>query len=231
MPLPVGNCIHICLMLNESAVRPTHSHNQTHRPQTRPTMPFAFNFSFSFSLSLGLPPKDHNSRRHQHAIADVDTGIRSLATKKYQLEAAPRINESVMASTIKPELPNSKMEVSPCSTETNNVQIPDTPRSKAMDRESLRILLRSTKHSKRQTVTTPPSDTDTPDQRSDSSLVQVSPIVVSRTLLDDPFTFRPTLPAGDSDDSGSDLVSSLQRLRVGGLASYFQELDERASVV
>ena len=30
------------------------------------------------------------------------------------------------------------------------------------------------------------------------------------------------------DDSGSDLVSSLQRIRIGGLASYFEELERRA---
>lgn len=218
-----------------------HTNTQTHIPlhaadpqpppkqQTKVTMPFAFNFSFSFSLSLGTPPKNHNSHRHQHAIADVERDIHTPSPKKHQLEAATLVKESVVASTVKPELPESVVEVSP-STETIDVQIPDNPRSKAMDRESLRILLSTTEHSKRQTVTTPPSEIDTPDQHSDSSLVQISPIVVSRTLLDDPFTFSPTLPVGDNDDSGSDLVSSLQRLRVGGLASYFQKLDERASV-
>lgn len=184
-------------------------------------MPFAFNFSFSFACSLGLPPKNHISDDHRHAVAKVDRDIH------HQLGAAPLVEESVMASSIKPELPKSMVEVSP-STETTDSPIADTPRSSALDRESLTILLRSTKHSKRQTVKTP-SDANSPDQHSDSSLVQISPIVVSRTLLDDPFTFSPTLPTGD-DDSGSDLVSSLQRLRVGGLASYFQELDERASV-
>lgn len=185
-------------------------------------MPFAFNFSFSFAFSLGLPPKDHISDDHRHAVAQAERDM------QHKLGAAPLVEESMMASSIKPELPKSMVDVSP-STDTTDSPIANTPRSRAMDRESLRILLRSTKHSKRQTVKTPPSDANTPDQHSDSSLVQISPIVVSRTLLDDPFTFSPTLPTGD-DDSGSDLVSSLQRLRVGGLASYFQELDERASV-
>lgn len=196
-------------------------------------MSFTFRFNFSFSLSLGGPPRNKDAARYRHAITEVEEGIQpTYIFDQQQLEAVAVTDDPELESTIKPApsfsgacLPKSNTS---SVNDISDPPIPDTPHSKAHDRESLKVLLRSCKRLESPTVQTPPFSTNTPDQRSNSPPVQISPITVSTTLLEDPFTFSPTLPVGDEDDSGSDLVSSLQRLRVGGLAAYFQELDERA---
>lgn len=101
--------------------------------------------------------------------------------------------------------------------ETDNTHMTDTHLAKAKDRESLDILLRST---------SPAHSIDTADEASDSSLDDHGPVTSAATLPEGPFVIRqsPVL----EDDSGSDLVSSLQRIRVGGLASYFEEVERRA---
>ncbi|KAM0700650.1 hypothetical protein Q7P35_012371 [Cladosporium inversicolor] len=98
----------------------------------------------------------------------------------------------------------------------------DTHLTKASDRESLEVLLRSaSQHEK--PVRPTASNTD---ELSDSPLVHHSPVVSPNMLPQGPFVVRqsPVL----EDDSGSDLVSSLQRIRIGGLASYFEEVERHA---
>lgn len=197
-------------------------------------MSFAFKFNFSFSLSLGDPPKNNAADRHHHAITEVEEGIQpTYIFDQQQLEAATVTDEPELESTINPAPSFSGACLPKSSTSSVNdisdSQIPDTPHSKALDHESLKVLLRSCKRLESRTEPSPPSSTKTPNQHPDLPPVQISPTTVATTLLEDPFTFSPTLPGGDDDDSGSDLVSSLQRLRVGGLAAYFRELDERAS--
>lgn len=98
----------------------------------------------------------------------------------------------------------------------------ESPAAKAKDRESLDILLRSTSD-----LGQPVRDDSqkklpvSPDEHDSSSSVQPSPITFPNTL---PLRMSP----GSASDASSDLVSSLQRLRVGGLASYFESLDKSA---
>ena len=110
--------------------------------------------------------------------------------------------------------------------ETDSTHIADTHLAKASDRESLEILLRSSAQ-REKSARAMTSITEAEDELSDSSLVHHIQVASTTTLSQGPFVVRqsPVL----EDDSGSDLVSSLQRIRVGGLASYFGEVERRAS--
>jgi len=110
--------------------------------------------------------------------------------------------------------------------EVDDTRIADTHLAKAGDRESLEILLRSGTPCEKP-VTATAFNTDTSDELSSSSPPQQSPAAFLDMLPEGPFVVRqsPVL----EEDSGSDLVSSVQRLRAGGLASYFADLEERAS--
>lgn len=181
-----------------------------------------FSFFFSFNVRNG-----NTSERHQ-SLGDQDQDHISLpVVSQDTIEPGGMIKELVAARTpVRPVLSRSTRYFQTQSTmrngyppETDNTHNADTHIAKANDRENLEILLHSS---------SPAPSKDTADDLSDSSLVQHDPVASTTTLPEGPFVVRqsPLL----EDDSGSDLVSSLQRIRIGGLASYFEELERRAHV-
>jgi hypothetical protein len=185
---------------------------------------------FSFSLRNDNAGERHQSVGDQGQISDhitlpvvsqqtVEPGSKTIAPVVASAPARPVLSrfaryfraESAKCSGYEPE--------------SDDTHIADTHLAKASDRESLEILLRSSEQHE-QPATAKASIPDTTAELSDSSFVHQSPAMSLDTLPEGPFVVRqsPVL----EDDSGSDLVSSLQRIRIGGLASYFEELEKRA---
>lgn len=189
-----------------------------------------FSFFFSFSLRNG-----DTSERHQ-SVGDQDQDRDHISlpiVSQRTVEPGAMIKEPVAANApVRPVLSRLARYFRAESatqggkgSETDDTHIADTHLGKANDRESLEILLRlSTQHE--QPTRAEAFSTDTADGLSDSSLARNSPAASTTMLPQGPFVVRqsPVL----EDDSGSDLVSSLQRVRIGGLASYFEELERRA---
>lgn len=183
-----------------------------------------FEIKFSFLFSFGIRNGD-TSGRHQYKGALDQDHISLPVVSQQAFEPGARIKEPVATrAPVRPVLSRFARYFQTQSgtrnghqPETGNTLIANTHLAKANDRESLEILLRST---------SPALSTDTAGELSDSSLVHQSPVASTTTLPQGPFVVRqsPVL----EDDSGSDLVSSLQRIRIGGLASYFEELEKRA---
>lgn len=101
----------------------------------------------------------------------------------------------------------------------------ETDSARAKDRESLKLLLQATSHTERSTRSAG-SDGATSSELTDSSLVQRTPSADSSIRAHDPFLSNLSLSL--PSDSGSDLVSTLHRLRVKCLASYFDEMERIA---
>ena len=179
-----------------------------------------FSFFFSFSRRNG-----DTSERHQSAIDQGQAQMSRPIVSQGTIEPGAVTKEPVAASNlVRPVWSRVARYSQPESatqgehrSETDKTRIADAHLAKINDRESLEILLRSI---------SPAPSTDKANELSDPSLVHHSPVASTTTLPRVPFVVRqsPVL----EDDSGSDLVSSLQRIRVGGLASYFEELEKRA---
>lgn len=193
---------------------------------------FQINFSFFFSFSLR---DGDTSKRHQSVGNQDQDHISQPIVSQQTVEPGLMIKKSVVASVpVRPVLSRfaryfraesaARSEHEP-ETETDDDHVAASHLTKSSDRESLEVLLRSaSQHEKPARAAA--SNTDTRDELSDSSLVHHSPVVSSDMLSRGPFVVRqsPVL----EDDSGSDLVSSMQRIRVGGLASYFEDVERRA---
>jgi hypothetical protein len=185
---------------------------------------------FSFSLRNDNASKHHQSLGNQ----DQDQGHISLPiVSQRTVEPRSMTEEPVVRSApVRPVLSRfsrySRAENATRSehwSKTDDTPIMNTHLTKASDRESLEILLGSSEQ-REKPATVKAFITDMAAELSDSSLVHHSPVMSLDTLPQGPFVVRqsPVL----EDDSGSDLVSSLQRIRIGGLASYFEELEKRA---
>lgn len=195
-------------------------------------MLFQIDFSFFFSISLG---NDAISEPHRPVgVQDQDQGhVIPPRVPQQTIEPGLMIKEPVAASApVRPVL----SRFAPCFRAESATQserksgadadhTADTHLTKASDRGSLEVLLRSVSQHENP-VRAAASNVNTRDELSDSSLVQHSPVVSPDMLPQGPIVVRqsPVL----EDDSGSDLVSSLQRIRVGGLACYFEEVERRA---
>lgn len=185
-----------------------------------------FEIKFSFLFSFGIRNGDTSGRHQSAGDQDhVQEHISPPIVSQHAAEPRVMIKEPVPArAPVRPVLYRCARYLRTESvtqdahrSEPDHTQIADTHLAKANDRESLEILLRSISSA---------SSTDTAGEHSDPSLVHHSPVASTTMLRQGPFVVRqsPVL----EDDSGSDLVSSLQRIRVGGLASYFEELERRA---
>lgn len=191
---------------------------------------FEIKFSLFFSFSLR---NDNTSERHQ-SVGNQDQDHISLPVVPQQrVQPGSMIKEPVVASAlIRPMLSRfahyfrtESVTRNGHQSEADDTHIANTHLTKASDRESLGILLRSSAEHE-QPAKAMASNADTVDELSDSSPFQQRPIVSTTTLPEGRIVVRqsPVL----EDDSGSDLVSSLQRNRIGGLASYFEEVERRA---
>lgn len=206
----------------DSKSRPSFSTRTPLNTRTPATM--FFEIKFSFFLSFNLRNGD-TSARHQSMTGQAQDHLSQPIVSQHTVEPKAMLKEPVMASgPIRPMLSRSTRHFQNESamrnehrSETENTHMTDTRLAKAKDRESLEVLLRST---------SPAPSIDTADEASDSSLDPHGPVTSAATLPEGPFVIRqsPVL----EDDSGSDLVSSLQRIRLGGLASYFEEVERRA---
>jgi len=92
-------------------------------------------------------------------------------------------------------------------------RIAETESAKAKDRESLKLLLQATSYAKR--------SVEAAKHKEAMSSGSIVDSLVQSIALEDPFVSDS--PLSLPSDSGSDLVSSLQRLRVRSLAFYFEE--------
>lgn len=194
-------------------------------------MSFKISFSFSLSFSLGT---DASCERHLSA-SDGENNSPLISLSRHDIEPSSVIELPVPTNT--PARRNSRIfarhvrkesaSASKGTPESKETHIPDTIESKASDRESLQILLDSSKQQDQPTSSST-LNMDTADQLSDSSLVQHRPSMFVSIPSEDPFVSSSS-PVRD-DDSSSDLESSLQRLRVGGLSSYLREMGRRADL-
>ena len=183
-----------------------------------------FEIKFSFFFSFNVRNGDTSERHQSLGDQDQDHTSRPVVLQ-HAIEPGAMIREPVVTSApVRPVLSRFACYFQTQSAtrnghqpETDNTQIAETHLAKANDRESLWILLRST---------SPAPSTGTVGELSDSSLVNHNPVASTTMLPQGPFVVRqsPLL----EDDSGSDLVSSLQRIRIGGLASYFEQLKRHA---
>jgi len=192
---------------------------------------FEIKFSLFFSLSLR---NTNANERHQSVVNQDQDHVTLPFVSQRAVEPGSMIKETAVASAaFRPVLSKfARFFQTESATrdgnmsENDDTHIADTHLTQASDRESLEILLRSSAQHE-QPARAGASNTEAADELSDSSLVHHSPVLSTTTLRQGPFVVlqSPVL----EDDSGSDLVSSLQRIRVGGLASYFEEVERRAS--
>jgi hypothetical protein len=103
----------------------------------------------------------------------------------------------------------------------------ETESAKVKDRESLKLLIRATSHTERTSRTAGGNDAMSSGS-TDYSLVPHVPAASSSIASENPAASY--LPLDLPCDSGSDLVSSLQRLRIRGLASYFEKMERIAAL-
>jgi hypothetical protein len=193
-------------------------------------------FEIKFSLFFSFSFRNVNGSERDQSVGNQDQTqdhITLPAVSQQTVEPGSTIKQRVVASApVRPVLSrfarcfwNESATSGEHEPETDNAPITDTRLAKASDRESLEILLRSSEQ-REQPATAKVFITDKADELSGSSLVHLSPALSLDTLPEGPFVVRQSTVL--ESDSGSDLVSSLQRIRIGGLASYFQELEERA---
>jgi hypothetical protein len=103
----------------------------------------------------------------------------------------------------------------------------ETESAKAKDRESLKLLIQATSHTERTSRSAGGNEVMSSGS-ADYSLVRHVPAVSSSIAPENPSASD--LPLDLPYDSGSNLVSSLQRLRIRGLASYFEKMERIAAL-
>lgn len=193
-------------------------------------MLFEIKISLLFSFSL----RNNATSERQQSVGNQDQDLITLPfVSQKTVEPGWMINQPLMArAPVRPVLSRStryfRAESATRSDQkprTNDTHIADTHSTKASDRESLEVLLRSSEQGE-QLARGKASITDTAAELSNSSPSPHRITMSLDTLPEGPLVVRQS--PGLEDDSGSDLVSSLQRIRIGGLASYFEELEKRA---
>lgn len=103
----------------------------------------------------------------------------------------------------------------------------ETESAKVKDRESLKLLIQATSHTEK-TSRTAGGNEAMSSGSTDYSLVRHVPAASSSIAPENPAASD--FPLDIPYDSGSDLVSSLQRLRIRGLASYFEKMERIAAL-
>jgi hypothetical protein len=192
-------------------------------------------FEIKVSLFFSFSPRNDNASERHQSVDNQDYDRDSLpVVSQHAVEPGSMAKEPAMASgAVRPVLSRfarffrtESATRNEHQSETDDTHIADTHLTEASDRESLEVLLRSSAQ-REKPARAVASNTDKADELSDSPLVHHIPVASTTTLPQGPFVVRqsPVL----EDDSGSDLVSSLQRIGVGGLASYFEEVERRAS--
>jgi hypothetical protein len=210
-----------------SATRSIQAPVDTH-PIATMLLQISFTLSFSFSLR-------NNSTCERHLLVSEEENIKPRDISNRKVEPQTMTSEPVVVGA--PAWPlwsrlarffqtRSARRSGPVS-RTDDIHMTETPLAKAKDHESLAILLQSSRL-RQQPEKVTAFDIDAADKLSDPSLVHHSPVVSLDTLPEDPF--GPYQSRVFEEDSGSNLVSSLQRIRLGSLSPYLIDLDQRANV-
>jgi hypothetical protein len=193
-------------------------------------MLFQISFSFSFSFSL----RNNATDKCRMSVSEEDK-IETPEIMKRKVEPQTMMKDPVLVNTpARPVLSRfaryfrtaDAIRSGPMSKD-GDTRIADSPLAKAMDHESLEILLRSSRQ-REQLVKATTSETDTAAELPDPSLAQHHPVLTLDKSPEDPFDRYQSRVF--EEDSGSDLVSSLQRIRLGSLSSYLLDLDKRTNV-
>jgi hypothetical protein len=173
-----------------------------------------FQLKWSFSVAFNFGPAGDDGVRKDIQVSGFRNNITpSPVSQGYsQLQRASRTQPQKPSNPSRPKL-HKFGRFQPTSMPTTVIDpIAETESAKAKDRESLKLLLQATNQAKRSARAAEHNKT-----MSSGSIVDS---LVQSITLEDPFVSDS--PLSLPSDSGSDLVSSLQRLRVRGLASYFE---------
>jgi hypothetical protein len=189
-------------------------------------MPFQLKASFSVAFDVDPEGDDGVQTEIQGKICD-DKIMPSLVSQvSSQPLPIPGVQHQTSSVKSKQEMQKSE-EFQPTSTPmTTSDTGAETKSAKAKDRESLKLLLRATSHTG--TVRAAGGKEAISGRSTAHLLVQHVPAANSSSKPND--SFMSGLPINLPYDSGSDLVSSLQRLRVRGLASYFEKMERIAAL-
>ena len=211
----------------------TRATRSNHAPvDTQPIVIMLFQINFSFSLSFSLR---NNATGKRPLSASKEDKIKTPEVMKRKIEPRTMIKDPVLVDApVRPALPRFTRyfrtaiatRSGPMSKD-GDTPIADSPLTKAMDHESLEVPLRSSKQ-REQLVKATSSETDTAAELSAPSLVQYNPVGSLDGLPEDLLDRYQSRVF--EEDSGSDLVSSLQRIRLGSLSSYLLDLDKRINV-
>jgi hypothetical protein len=210
--------------LRDTPLRQT-PHTCATTPNTKNRVAMVFQFKASFSVAFNFGPADGGD-----IPKDIEAkGCRNTITPSpvSQRYSQPQHTSRIQPQTpLKPSRPKLRRFGRFQRTSTPTTVIDpntETESAKAKDRESLKLLLQATSDvaksnradSSNEAMLSGPAD---------YSLVQQVPATPSSTMPGDSFVSE--APLSLPSDSGSNLVSSLQRLRVRGLASYFEQMEK-----
>lgn len=219
-------------------------------------------FSFSFSANLGQPgsdtdPHNLNSNSDSSAAATLAPPAAPSLKRQSHHPNMPQTPQSRCPPSFTPRNTKRKrcrldqnVSSARLTSYDDDRAIPETPTSKAMDRQSLQLLLRSSTKNEiiPETQISKAKDRESLDLLLRSSTLQgrvhktsLNPrkckaasdspkvAVLAASTLTDPFVSVAT-PV-HSHNPGTDLASSLQASRVKLLASYFEQMDFAAGSV
>jgi hypothetical protein len=188
-----------------------------------------FHFKMSFSVAFSFDPAGGDGVRKEIQGRDRHNTITpsSVSHRYSQPQPASVIQNQAPSKPSRPRM-HRFGHFQPTSMPTTVIDPgAETDLAKAKDRESLELLLRVTNHTERSTRAAAGNGAMSSGY-TDYLFVQQKPSTPSSITSDDAsVSYSPLkLPS----DSGSDLVSSLQRLRVRGLAAYFEEMEKRSTL-
>lgn len=190
-------------------------------------MSFQFKVSFSVAFSFGPAEEDGIRKEIQRENCGDHTMPSSVSRRSSHPQPVSGIQSPTPCNPSRPKLRRFELFQRASMPITGDDPGAETESAKANDRESLKLLLQATSHAKGSTKNIE-SDQATSSRPDDFSLVHQIPGAPSSITPEDPSVSG--LPLDLPFDSGSDLISSLQRLRVRGLASYFEEMERMAAL-
>jgi len=182
-------------------------------------------FKVSFSVAFNFGPAEGDSIHKDIQRGNCGDNMAPSLVSRRSSQPQPVSGISTPCNPARPKL--HRFERFQCTSMPMTVNNPESESAKAKDRDSLELLLQATSHAKDSTKFTG-GDEATSSRPDDFSLVCHHPGVPSSITSED--SSASGLPVDLSFDSGSDLISSLQRLRIRGLASYFEDM-ERVAVL
>lgn len=192
-------------------------------------MPFESKVSFSVALNFDPAGGDGVQKEIERDDREDDITPPLVSRCSSQPQPTSGIQHQTPPKPSRPKLHRFGrfQPIAMLNTITANGPGAETDSAKAKDRESLRLLIQATSLKEKTTITAGRNEAMSSGS-ADYSLVRHVPDASSSITPKNPVAFD--LPLDFPSDSGSDLVSSLQRLRVRGLASYFEKMERVAAL-